>query len=211
MNKYFTQVSSVFSATAFMVLQIIISSTQTFAQAGCSDPQATNYNAAAISNDGSCVYPSTSITLTDKTALSTPLLDETSGVVFTGGSVWTHNDSGNSNDIYRIDSITNAILQTVNISNATNVDWEDITADSNYIYVGDIGNNNGNRTNLKIYRISKTVLTPSTVSIVADVINFSFSDQTTFTSLHNNNNFDCESMIFYNDSLHLFSKEVNVV
>ncbi len=207
MNRPFTRASKIFLFTAIVLSQTIVASQKIFAQVGCTDPQATNYNAAAISNDGSCVYASTTITLTDKTALSTPLLDETSGVVFTNGSVWTHNDSGNSHDIYRIDSLTNTILQSVNISNATNVDWEDITADSNYIYVGDIGNNDGNRQNLKIYRISKTALTPSTVSIVADVINFSFSDQTTFTSLHNNNNFDCESMIFYNDSLHLFSKD----
>ena len=115
MNKPFTRTPKLFLFTAVVLLQTIVASQKIFAQAGCTDPQATNYNAAAISNDGSCVYPSTSITLTDKTALSTPLLDETSGVVFTGGSVWTHNDSGNSNDIYRIDSITNSILQTVNI------------------------------------------------------------------------------------------------
>ncbi len=177
-----------------------------FGQFGCTDPQASNYNAAATVNDGSCLYPSTNIALTDKTALSTPLLDETSGVVFTDGAIWTHNDSGNSNTIYRIDSTSNAVLQTVVISNATNVDWEDITADNNYIYIGDIGNNNGNRTNLKIYRVAKSALTLTATTVTADVINYSYSDQTTFTSLPNNNNFDCESILFYNDSLHLFSK-----
>ena len=206
MNNYFTPVSKSFVATAIALLQIL-SFSQIFAQAGCTDAQASNYNASAIINDGSCIYPSTTISLADKTALSTPTLDETSGIVFTNGAIWTHNDSGNSNDIYRIDSTSSTVLQTVNISNATNVDWEDIAADSNYIYVGDIGNNNGNRTNLKIYRIAKVALTANATSVIADVINFSYSDQTVFTSLHNNNNFDCESLIFYNDSLHLFSKD----
>lgn len=190
-----------------IVLQIIFVSWKSFGQAGCTDPQATNYNAAATINDGSCLYPSTNIALTDKTALSTPLLDETSGVVFTSGSIWTHNDSGNSNAIYRIDSTSNTVLQTVTITNATNVDWEDITADNNYIYIGDCGNNNGNRTNLKIYRVAKSALTPPATTATADVINYSYSDQTVFTSLPNNNNYDCEAIFYYNDSIHLFSKD----
>ena len=177
------------------------------AQTGCTDPQASNYNAAATINDGSCIYPTTNIALADKTALITPLLDETSGVVFTDGFVWTHNDSGNSNTIYRIDSVSNTVLQTVVISNATNVDWEDITADADYLYIADCGNNNGNRTNLKIYRVAKSALTLPATTATADVINYSYSDQTIFTSLPNNNNYDCESIIYYNDSLHLFSKD----
>jgi hypothetical protein len=189
-----------------VVLQIIFISWKSHGQAGCTDPQATNYNAAATLNDGSCLYPTTNIALADKTALSTPLLDETSGVVFTNGSIWTHNDSGNSNTIYRIDSTSNTILQSVIISNATNVDWEDITADSNYIYVADCGNNNGNRTNLKIYRVAKSSLIPTATTVIADIINYSYSDQTVFTTLPNNNNYDCESVFFYKDSLHLLSK-----
>ena len=189
-----------------MLLKLVSSPLISFSQTGCTDPQATNYNGSATVNDGSCLYPSTNISLADKTALATPLLDETSGIAFTDGAIWTHNDGGNSNTIYRIDSLTNTVLQSVIISNATNVDWEDITADSNYLYIGDVGNNNGNRQNLKIYRISKMALTSSATSVVADVINYTYSDQFIFTSLPNNNNFDCESVIYSNDSLHLFSK-----
>ncbi|MFI5220628.1 MAG: PKD domain-containing protein, partial [Bacteroidia bacterium] len=87
------------------------------------------------------------------------------------------------------------------------VDWEDITYGNDYLFVGDFGNNNGNRQNLKIYRIHKNNLSDTATTAVADVINFSYSDQTSFPSLPNNNNFDCESMIFANDSIHLFSKD----
>jgi PKD repeat protein len=174
---------------------------------GCTDPQANNYNASATVNDGSCTYNVTNLALTDKTALSTPLLDEDSGIEFLDGKLWTHNDSGNSNDIYRIDTASNTVFQTVNVSNATNVDWEDMTSSKDYLFVGDMGNNNGNRQNLKIYRIDKTDLTPTAVSVTADIINFSYSDQASFPSLPNNNNFDCESIIFFNDSIHLFSKD----
>jgi hypothetical protein len=173
---------------------------------GCTDPQANNYNASATINNGSCTYNTTNLALTDKTALATPLLDEDSGIEFVDGKLWTHNDSGNSNDIFRIDTATNTVYQTVNVSNATNMDWEDMTSSKDYLFVGDMGNNNGNRQDLRIYRINKNALTPSATSVTAAIINFSYSDQTSFPSLPNNNNFDCESIIYFNDSIHLFSK-----
>jgi PKD repeat protein len=173
---------------------------------GCTDPQANNYNASATINNGSCTYNATSLPLIDKTNLQTPLLNESSGLTFLDGKLWSFSDSGNPNDIYRIDTVTNTIFQTVDISNATNVDWEDMTSSSNYLFVGDFGNNNGNRQDLKIYRINKSALTPTTTSVTASIINFSFSDQTSFVSNPTNHNFDCEAMIFLNDSIHLFSK-----
>lgn len=173
---------------------------------GCTDPQANNYNAAATVNDGSCTYNVTSISLTDKTNLSTPLLDETSGIEFVAGKLWTHNDSGNSNDLYRVDSASNTVFQTVDVTNATNIDWEDVTCSNEYLFIGDFGNNNGNRQNLKIYRIDKDHLSDTATAVTAEVISFSYADQTSFPSLPNNNNFDCEAMIFANDSIHLFSK-----
>ena len=179
----------------------------TFAQInGCTDPQSTNYNPAATVNDGSCTYSATTLTLTDKTNLSAPLLNESSGLTFINGKLWTFNDSGNANDIYRIDTSTSTVYQTVDISNATNTDWEDMTSNNDYLFIGDFGNNNGNRQNLKIYRVNKADLTTNATAVTAAVINFSYSDQTSFPSLPNNNNFDCEAMIFLNDSIHLFSK-----
>lgn len=173
---------------------------------GCTDPQANNYNNAATINNGSCTYNATSLPLTDKTNLPTPLLNESSGLTFLDGKLWSFSDSGNPNDIYRIDTVTNTIFQTVDVSNATNVDWEDLASNNDYLFVGDFGNNNGNRQDLKIYRINKSALTPTTTSVTASVINFSFSDQTSFVSNPTNHNFDCEAMIFLNDSIHLFSK-----
>ncbi len=173
---------------------------------GCTDPQSNNYNPAATINDGSCNYNATSLTLTTKTSLSAPLLNETSGLAFVNGKLWTFNDSGNANDIYRVDTASSLVYQTVDISNATNVDWEDMTTSNDYLFIGDFGNNNGDRQNLRIYRIDKSALTSTATSVTASIINFSFSDQTSFQSLPTNHNFDCEAMIFLNDSIHLFSK-----
>jgi PKD repeat protein len=192
----------------FILIGIVLCFTfNTQAQvSGCTDPQANNYNNAATINNGSCTYNPTNLPLTDKTNLSTPLLNESSGLTFFDGKLWSFSDSGNPNDIYRIDTVTNTIFQTVEVSNATNVDWEDMASNNDYLFVGDFGNNNGNRQDLKIYRINKSALTPTVTSVTASIINFSFSDQTSFVSNPTNHNFDCEAMIFLNDSIHLFSK-----
>ena len=71
---------------------------------------------------------------------------ETSGLLFLNGKLITHNDSGDDSNLYEIDTITGNITRTVSVSNATNIDWEDIAQDDTYIYIGDFGNNNGTRT-----------------------------------------------------------------
>jgi len=174
---------------------------------GCPDPAANNYNALVTINNGSCIYNDITLTPTLKFNLNT-VLNESSGLLNWKNLIWSHNDSGNGPDIYGMNSTTGAIQRTVFISNATNVDWEDIAQDNNFIYIGDFGNNaNGNRTDLKIYRIAKKDVTAKD-TVAATIIHFSYSDQTDFTPKGaNNTNFDCEAMIAYGDSLFLFSKD----
>jgi hypothetical protein len=130
---------------------------------------------------------------------------EASGLDFTGGSTfWTHNDGYGDNKLYRIGS-TGALKRTVRVTNATNVDWEDITSDKekNNMYIGDFGNNNNNRTNLKIYKIPY----PSNFSgstVTARVIRFSYPDQHRFPSRWLN--FDVEAFFHHNGLLYLFTK-----
>ena len=133
---------------------------------------------------------------------------ETSGLVFFDDMLWTINDSGNPAEIYRIDPITGKVIRTVAILNSDNTDWESITQDSLNIYIGDFGNNSGNRTNLYILKIKKTDLkNPASVSVRAGIIYFHFPDQKEFKPAPNKTNFDCEAFFFLNDSLHLFSKD----
>lgn len=184
---------------------------QVFGQFGCTDPQATNYNAFAISNDGSCTYATTSMSLTNPRNLP-DMVKETSGLAYTDGKLWTLNDSGNEAAIYRISETNGSILQTVTITNATNVDWEDIAADANYLYIGDFGNNtHGNRDDLKIYRINKhTIGNGPAVNVTADIIDFSYSDQDPLNlppSESNNTEFDCEAFFVKDNLLHLFTKD----
>lgn len=133
---------------------------------------------------------------------------ETSGLLFFDSKIITHNDSGNQPNLYEIDSLSGNLLRTVNVHNATNIDWEDITEDENHIYIADIGNNNGNRTDLKIYKILKSDFKNST-SVSADIISFSYEDQTNFDSKPNGSNFDAESIVIYNNSILIFTKNWN--
>ena len=130
-------------------------------------------------------------------------VSEASGLDFTGDSdFWTHNDGG-SNKIYRI-SKSGSLKQTLTISGAANTDWEDLTHNStrSRMYIGDFGNNNFDRRNLKIYKISYP--TSSTTSITASSINFSYPDQNKFPSKWKN--FDVEGFFHVNGKLCLFTK-----
>ncbi|HNW69737.1 MAG TPA: T9SS type A sorting domain-containing protein [Bacteroidales bacterium] len=175
---------------------------QTF---GCTDPLASNFNSAATVNDGSCVYDVTSVLPVTSTILA-PVLSETSGLIFWNDLVWTHNDNTDLN-LYALDTTNGSIVDTFTLNGLANIDWEEISQDETYIYIGDFGNNaNGNRTNLKILRIEKNALLLN--APVADTINFSYSNQTDFSPAGSNNtDFDCEAFIVSSDSIFLFTKQ----
>lgn len=134
-------------------------------------------------------------------------VSESSGLIWTDGKLWTFGDSGNPAELFAIDTANGQILQTLNVENYDNNDWEDIAADKHFIYIGDFGNNYGDRKNLRILKIKKSDIgSNSYQNITAEAINFSYADQSSF-SLNKSNNYDCESMISKGDSLYLFSKD----
>ncbi|MFN7686649.1 MAG: hypothetical protein ACK5OP_02855, partial [Sphingobacteriales bacterium] len=180
---------------------------QTFAQTdGCTDPAANNFNPLATRNNGSCTYNAVSRNPVLKSNLNAALV-ENSGLIFWNNRLWTHNDGGNSTELFELDT-TGTIIRTVNVSNAVNLDWEDIAQDENYVYVGDFGNNaSGNRQDLTIYQIAKADLLAGN-TVTASLIRFSYADQTDFTAVAaNTTKFDCEAMIAYNGNLYLFTKQ----
>ncbi len=171
-------------------------------QWGCTDPQATNYDVNASLNDGSCVYSTTNYSLSLVNTLS-DVLQENSGIIRVGSFLYTFNDSGAGALMYELDTL-GIVLRTITVGGATNVDWEAITSNSTHVFIGDAGNNNGNRLDLCLYRFLKSDLTLDTVQ--ADKLPFYWSDQTQFTSLPNANNYDCEAIVADADSITLFSK-----
>lgn len=133
-------------------------------------------------------------------------IEETSGLIYLDGRTITHNDSGGGALLFEVDEQTGKVTRQVAIANATNRDWEDIEQDGTYIYIGDFGNNNGSRKDLKIYRISKSDYLNGDDTATAELIEFSYEDQTDFTSANMNTNFDAEALIAYEGLLYIFTK-----
>src|SRR6187431_619171 len=78
---------------------------------GCTDPNASNFNAAANRNDGSCAYAAVSLTPTQLGILS-DTIKETSGLIFWNGYLWTHNDDTDTT-LYAIDTATGRIVKRI--------------------------------------------------------------------------------------------------
>jgi hypothetical protein len=153
-----------------------------------------------------CSIGASAVSITPSLVTALPSnLTECSGLDYTGsGSYWMHNDGYGDNHIYKVNS-SGTVTRTVTINGATNNDWEDLAHDfnRNYLYIGDFGNNNCDRTNLHIYRINHPK-NFSGSSVSADIINFSYPDQTQFPSPWMN--FDAEGFFHYDGLLYLFSK-----
>jgi hypothetical protein len=133
-------------------------------------------------------------------------LSETSGLLYLGGIIWSFNDSGGEAALYGFDPRSGQVLRKVSISNASNVDWEDIAADLQYIYVGDVGNNFAGRDTVVIYRISKNSLLSGDPEILHEgIISLSFEEEI-LKNPGGYSSHDCEALMAYGDSLYLFSK-----
>jgi len=85
-----------------------------------------------------------------------PGLTEASGLVLSGGHLWTHDDSGGPAALFEL-SPRGKLLREVSLPGATNVDWEDIAASGRTLYVGDIGDNAANRPGITVYRGAQAI------------------------------------------------------
>ncbi len=140
----------------------------------------------------------------------TPLsssVNETSGLIYLNGKLITHNDSGGKPILFEMSVETGEVLRKIHIQNATNIDWEDLTYDENYIYISDTGNNRGSRKNLKIYRVLISAFMDENLdSIKAETISIKYADQKSFKKTTRKTNFDAEALVSIKDSLYIFSK-----
>lgn len=134
---------------------------------------------------------------------------ETSGLVYFNNLVWTFNDSGGEPELFAYALPDTTPAKRATLWNAYNFDWEDITQDSTHVYVGDMGNNFGNRDNLCIYRINKSTLLKHRSSVPkAEKISFTYPGYTPVSLLSfTKSSFDCEAITWYNDSIYLFTKD----
>lgn len=115
-------------------------------------------------------------------------LEEASGLVESINNpdyLWTHNDSGDDARLFLIDK-TGVLKAEINIANIHNRDWEDIAigpgpeAGKNYIYIGDIGDNESEFKYKYIYRIEEPTIdvikVKDTTLQKVDVIKFEYPD-----------------------------------
>ena len=108
--------------------------------------------------------PTTLATIKDKS------ITESSGLVAsrtTPGAYWTHNDSGDGPFIYGLDTRGDS-LGVFRVTGAQARDWEDIAAgpgpqaNKSYLYIGDIGDNDGVRPEVTVYRVAEPALSATT-------------------------------------------------
>lgn len=130
---------------------------------------------------------------------------ESSGLALgdSAGLVWTHGDGGTPATLYQA-SLAGRLRGTLPLAPLVNHDWEELARDpAGRFYVGDIGNNRNDRRDLAIYRVAVGAAGRPRV----DTIAFRYPDQAAFPPAPAGRHFDCEAMLFYNDSLHLFTKD----
>lgn len=134
-------------------------------------------------------------------------VNESSGLLMIDGKLITHNDSDETPELFEINKKTGAVERSVYVKNVKNHDWEDIAADKDYIYIGDFGNNLGNRENLMVYKISKKEYhNTENDTVVAEKIEFNYATQTNYNPARYSSNFDAEALISYKDNLYIFTK-----
>jgi hypothetical protein len=143
-----------------------------------------------------------------KTLYSLPKkLKEVSGITYfpENNLIYTLEDSGNKNAIYAINS-NGKIAKTITISNATNVDWEDITKDkSGNLYIGDFGNNDNERKDLCIYKVNKNQLNKD-LAVAEYKVSFSYPEQTEFPPKKKELFYDVEGFFEHGNYFYLFTK-----
>lgn len=136
-------------------------------------------------------------------------LNEVSGLEFLNDSTLIGiNDGGNAAEVYLL-NLQGERTKTVRIVNATNVDWEALARDEDYLYIGDIGNNLNKRRDLVVYKVAlDDVQTRNEVN--AARIELRYKEQISFPPKESELKFDAEGLAYANQTLWLFTKNRSV-
>ena len=114
------------------------------------------------------------------------------------------NDGGNDPDIFLL-NLNGQIIRKIRVSNASNIDWEALAIDENYLYIGDIGNNMNQREDLCIYRIKRGEIM-NAKALSAEKMAFRYREQTSFPPIDQERYFDAEAMTIFEGQIWLFTK-----
>lgn len=111
-----------------------------------------------------------------------PILNEISGMVVSKrnkGMFWVHNDSGDINRIFLIDSLAQ-IRNIFYLKDIENRDWEDIAITSingeTWLYLADIGDNQAIYDTKYIYRFKEPSINDTPLIENIEKVSFQYSD-----------------------------------
>lgn len=126
-----------------------------------SQPSASSAEQSSSAGAGALYGPPARLGTLEESAIK-----ESSGIVAsrtTPGVYWTHNDSGAGPFIYAFDSRGGG-RGVWRVTGAAARDWEDMAAGpgptrgTNYLYIGDVGDNDGRRSEIIVYRIPEPTI-----------------------------------------------------
>lgn len=137
-------------------------------------------------------------------------LTEISGIEFDKRmNLWAINDGGGKPKLYQVNRDGN-IDKTITITNAKNIDWEDMTQDDfGHFFLGDFGNNENLRKWLTIYKIENPIDIKGNTT-QAEIIKFNYPEHKSFPPKAEDKEFDVEAFIYYKKHLYLFTKNRTV-
>ncbi len=142
-------------------------------------------------------------------------IDESSAIVKSRqyeGVFWTLNDSGDKARVFPFTLDGNCVIPEwhtdyhgIEISDAVNIDWEDIaTDDKGNLIIGACGNNGNTRKDLALYIVREPVPDGAISTRYQKKIPFRYPDQDRFPPKMRN--FDCEAVFYADKHIYLLSK-----
>lgn len=125
---------------------------------------------------------------------------ESSGLIYSKDTLFTINDSGNPSVVFALNPKNGKLIKKYSLQ-TENKDWEAVSSDDENFYIGDFGNNKGNRKDLSVIRQSR-----KNDSIFTRIY-FQYPEQKTFNNAIHRHNWDAESMFVSNGNVNILTKE----
>lgn len=130
-------------------------------------------------------------------------LKEVSGIKADGAYLWAICDNPQS-PVYKL-LLSGEPVQELRLGNIPVSDVEDVTTDADYLYIADVGDNDGKRQERQVIKIKKASLgTEKEVQAQGEIIRFSFP--ASGGGKKKDNDYDCEAILSYGNALYLFTK-----